>query len=213
MKQLPIGILKKAARGIGYISHPLRLRILEFLDVNGSSSVSAIAKGVDVEQLFVSQSLRKLREAHLVKTTRRGLFIYYTICEEYPASIFVCLRKWYGYLANDFYFLQDNYKHILPADFTSMAAETIKLFAHVDKMRILDFLILYGPSTVSAIAKGAKFSPLKVSQLLKRMRTDGLVISKRNGRFMIYESLAGIHVTAMKCIHRRYDSLKKKSDF
>ena len=213
MKLLPIGTMKKAARGIGYIGHPLRLRILEFLDVNGASSVSAIAKGLDVEQLFVSQSLRKLRDAHLVKTKRRGLFIYYTICEEYPASIFVCLRKWYGYLANDFYFLQDNYKHILPADFTSMAAETIKLFAHVDKMRILDFLIFHGPSTVSDIAQGVKFSPLKVSQFLKKMRMDGLVFANRKGRFMIYESFAGIHVTAIKCIHKRYDSLKQKSDF
>ena len=85
--QLPVNIMKKAAKGLSYISHPLRLRILEFLDVNGSSSVSAITKGINGEQVFVSQSLRKLREAGLVKTERRGIFIYYTIEEEYPQIV------------------------------------------------------------------------------------------------------------------------------
>lgn len=79
--------MKKAVRGISYIAHPLRLRILEYLDVNGSSSVSAITKALDEEQVAVSQSLRKMRDASLVKTKRRGIFIYYDICEEYPASV------------------------------------------------------------------------------------------------------------------------------
>ena len=99
---LPDEIMKKAARGISYIAHPLRLRILEFLDVNGASSVSAIAKGVGEEQVIISQSLKKLRGANLVKTERRGLFIYYNIYEEYPASIFFCIRKLFGYMTNKF---------------------------------------------------------------------------------------------------------------
>ena len=59
--QLPPEIMKKAVKGISYISHPLRLRILEFLDVNGQSSVSSIANGLGAEQIFVSQILKKLR--------------------------------------------------------------------------------------------------------------------------------------------------------
>ena len=39
-QQLPENIMRKAVKGISYIAHPLRLRILEYLDVNGSSSVS-----------------------------------------------------------------------------------------------------------------------------------------------------------------------------
>ena len=61
-KQLPSETMKKAARGISYIAHPLRLRILEYLDVYGASCVSAITKGVREEQMIVSQSLRKLRD-------------------------------------------------------------------------------------------------------------------------------------------------------
>ena len=79
--------------------------ILEYLDVNGESSVSQITKNVGKEQVIVSQSLKKLREANLVKTKRHGIFIYYAINEEYPASIFVCLRKLFGYMTDNFYFL------------------------------------------------------------------------------------------------------------
>ncbi|MFR8207178.1 MAG: ArsR/SmtB family transcription factor [Alphaproteobacteria bacterium] len=103
-EQLPDEVMKKAVKGISYIAHPLRLRILEFIDVNGASSVSAITKAVGEEQAIVSQSLKKLRDANLVKTERRGLFIYYNIREEYPASIFVCIRKLFGYMTDSFYF-------------------------------------------------------------------------------------------------------------
>ena len=211
--QLPEDIMKKAVKGIGYIAHPLRLRILEYLDVNGASSVSAIAKGTREEQVFVSQSLRKLREAGLVKTERRGLFIYYSIQEEYPASIFVCIRKLFGYMTNNFYFLADGYKAVLPRDYTMMVANQIKLFALYDKMRILEFLTLNGESNVSDIVKSIGSEQLKVSQLLKRLRDDGFVVCRREGRFVIYSITKGVHKTAVECIHKRYDSLPNKSDF
>ena len=210
---LPDEIMKKAARGISYIAHPLRLRILEFLDVNGASSVSAIAKGVGEEQVIISQSLKKLRGANLVKTERRGLFIYYNIYEEYPASIFFCIRKLFGYMTNNFYFLMDGYKAVLPRDYTTMVANRIKLFAHYDKMKILEFLIIRGESNVSDIAAGVGCEPLKVSQYLKRLRDDGFVTCRRDGRFVYYSITAGVHKTAIECIHKRYDGLKNKNDF
>ena len=40
------------------------------------------------------------------------IFIYYDICEEYPASIFVCLRKLYAYMTDCFFFLQDGVKAV-----------------------------------------------------------------------------------------------------
>ena len=212
-EQLPINVMKKAAKGISYISHPLRLRILEFLDVNGAFSVSAITKGIDGEQVFVSQSLRKLREAGLVKTKRHGIFIYYDIQEEYPASIFFCIRKLFGYMTNDFRFLSDDYKAILPKDYTNMVANQIKLFANYDKMRILEYLTLNGESNVTEIIKGINCDQLKVSQYLKRLRDDGFVTCRRNGRFVYYNITKGVHKTAIECIHKRYDNLKDKTDF
>jgi len=212
-QQLPIETMKKAAKGIGYIAHPLRLRILEYLDVNGACSVSVVTKALHEEQVIISQSLKKLREAGLVKTERRGLFIYYNIYEEYPASIFVCIRKLFGYMTDNFYFLTDGYKALLPRDYTGMVANQIKLFANYDKMRILEYLTLFGESNVGDIVKGTENQQLKVSQYLKRMRDDGFVTSRREGRFIYYNITPGVHKTAIQCIHKRYDSLVDKTAF
>ena len=212
-KPLPTEIMKKAVKGISYISHPLRLRILEYLDVNGQSSVSAITKALGAEQAIVSQSLKKMRENSLVKTTRRGIFIYYDICEEYPASIFVCLRKLYAYMTDCFFFLQDGVKAVLPADYTMMTANRMKLFAHYDKMRILEWLTLNGRQNVTEIVNGTGLEQLKVSQFLKKLRDDGFVTAERQGRFVFYDINDGVHKTCIQCIHKRYDSLSDKSSF
>lgn len=212
-KPLPVEIMKKAVKGISYISHPLRLRILEYLDVNGISSVSAITNALGAEQAIVSQSLKKMRENHLVKTTRRGIFIYYDICEEYPASIFVCLRKLYAYMTDCFYFLQDGIKAMLPADYTMMTANRMKLFAHYDKMRIIEWLTLNGRQNVTEIVNGTGIEQLRVSQFLKKLRDDGFVTAEREGRFIFYTIADGVHKTCIQCIHKRYASLKDKNSF
>ena len=213
MEQLPLNIMQKAVKGLSYIGHPSRLRILEFLDVNGASSVSEITKALGEEQMIVSQHLRKLREANLVKTKRRGIFIYYDIYEEYPASIFVCVRKLFGYMTNQFYFLQDDYKAILPKDYTAMVANRIKLFANFDKMRILEYLIINGEQCVGDIAQGVAMEPLKTTQTLKKLKDDEFVQCKKDGRRVIYDICKGVHWTALQCIHRRYDKLTDKTQF
>ncbi len=204
-KQLPAHIMARASRGIAYISHPLRLRILEWLDVNGTSSVSAIARGVGTEQMIVSQHLRKMRDANLVRTTRHGIFIYYEINEEYPASIFVCLRKLFGHMTDQLKFLRDDYREILPSDYTTMAANRIKLFAHIDKMRILEYLMQHGKDCVCNIAAGVALPQIKVSQYLKKLSDDDFVTSYRAGRFVYYSATPGVHQTAIGCIHKRFE--------
>ncbi len=203
-QQLPPEIMKQAVKGISYIAHPLRLQILEFLDVNGEASVSEITKAVNDEQMIVSQSLKKLRDAGLVTTQRHGIFIYYRIQEEYPASIFVCLRKLYGYMTDSLRFLADDFKAVLPSDYTTMAANRIKLFANYDKMRILEFLLLHGECNVSQIVQGTESEQLKVSQYLHRLKDDAFVTSRRDGRFIYYSITKGVHKTALQCIHKRY---------
>lgn len=203
-QQLPTEIMKQAVKGISYIAHPLRLQILEFLDVNGEASVSKIAKAVKEEQMIVSQSLKKLRDAGLVIAQRHGIFIYYRIQEEYPASIFECLRKLYGYMTDSIRFLADGYKAVLPTDYTTMAANRIKLFANYDKMRILEFLLLHNESNVTEIVQGINSEQLKVSQYLRRLKDDAFVSSRRDGRFIYYSITKGVHKTALQCIRKRY---------
>lgn len=206
-QQLPPEIMKQAVKGICYISHPLRLRILEFLDVNGEASVSKITKAVNAEQMIVSQSLKKFRDAGLVATKRHGIFIYYSIQEEYPASIVDCLRKLYGYMTDSIRFLADGYKAVLPPDYTTMAANRIKLFANYDKMRILEFLLLNGESNVTQIVQEIQSDQLKVSQYLRRLKDDEFVTCRRDGRFVYYNITKGVHKTALQCIHKRYEKI------
>ena len=175
--------------------------------------MSTITKALKEEQIIVSQSLRKMRDAKLVKTNRRGIFIYYSINEEYPASIFTCLRRLYGYMTDDFQYLQDRYKVQLPTDYTIMAANRIKLFANYEKMRILEFLTLYGNANVSEIISGIDSEQIKVSQYLKRLKEDGFVTRTKQGRYVIYNITKGIHKTCIECIHKRYEKLKNKEDF
>lgn len=203
-QQLPTEIMKQAVKGISYIAHPLRLQILEFLDVNGEASVSKITKAVKEEQMIVSQSLKKLRDAGLVIAQRHGIFIYYHIQEEYPASIFECLRKLYGYMTDNIRFLADGYKAVLPTDYTTMAANRIKLFANYDKMRILEFLLLHNESNVTKIVQGINSEQLKVSQYLRRLKDDAFVSSRRDGCFIYYSITKGVHKTALQCIRKRY---------
>jgi len=209
-RQLPPEIMARAVRGIGYISHPLRLRILEYLDVNGRASVSSIARAMDTEQMIISQHLRKMRDANLVHTTRRGIFVYYEICQEYPASIFGCLRKLFGIMTDQLKYLKPDFREILPTDYTTMAANRIKLFANYDKMRILEFLVYNGESCVCDIAAGTKIPQVKVSQYLRKLSDDDFVRSRRAGRFVYYEITAGVHNTTIGCIHKRYDLVGDK---
>lgn len=204
---LPREIMERATRGLTYIAHPLRLRILEFLDVYGMSSVSAIARGVGAEQMIVSQSLRKMRDANLVQTHRRGIFVYYEICRDYPASIFVCMRKLFGHMTDQLKFLRATHKEILPTDYTTMVANRIKLFANFDKMRILEYLTYNGESCVSEIVSGTQIPQIKVSQYLKKLLDDDFVKSRRDGRHVYYDITPGVHNTPIGCIHKRYDNV------
>ena len=204
---LPDNILIKAVEGLTYIAHPLRLRILEYLDVYGSSSVSKIANDLNEEQIVISQNLKKLKDAKLVKSKKDGVFVYYTIFEEYPASIFTCIRKLFAVISNQDRFLDDDYKEILPIDYTSMVASRIKLFANIDKVKILDCLLVNGESCVSKIVDNTNIKQVKVSQYLKKLYDDGFVKYRKDGRFVYYDITKGVHKTTLQCIHKRYDKL------
>lgn len=61
------------------IAHPLRLKILEFIDQNDLINVNKIYNTLNLEQSITSQHLRILRTAGLVQTERDGKFIHYSI--------------------------------------------------------------------------------------------------------------------------------------
>jgi ArsR family transcriptional regulator len=71
--------LNDAAEVIRAIAHPLRLRIIRFIDKNRKINVNKIYNKLKLEQSTTSQHLRILREAELVNADRDGKFIYYSL--------------------------------------------------------------------------------------------------------------------------------------
>jgi len=71
--------LRESSEILRALAHPLRLKILEFIDSNKSINVNKIYNTLNLEQSITSQHLRILRNAGLVRTFRKGKFIQYEI--------------------------------------------------------------------------------------------------------------------------------------
>ena len=61
------------------LAHPLRLRILEFIDQNGKINVNRIYRSLNIEQSITSQHLRILRLAGIVNAEKDGKYMHYSI--------------------------------------------------------------------------------------------------------------------------------------
>jgi ArsR family transcriptional regulator len=64
------------------LAHPLRMKILEFIDQKGSINVNKIYNTLKLEQSITSQHLRILRNAEVVSASREGKMVIYQI--NYP---------------------------------------------------------------------------------------------------------------------------------
>ncbi len=61
------------------LAHPLRLRILEFIDKNGGINVNKIYRALDIEQSVTSQHLKIMRMAGVLNSEKVGKFVTYDI--------------------------------------------------------------------------------------------------------------------------------------
>ncbi len=61
------------------LAHPLRLKILEFLDQNKNIQVNQIYNTLKIEQSIASQHLRILKNAGVLMADKDGKYMHYTI--------------------------------------------------------------------------------------------------------------------------------------
>jgi len=61
------------------LAHPLRLKILEFIDNQGTTHVNSIYNSIKIEQSITSQHLRIMRKAGVLEAEREGKFVFYSI--------------------------------------------------------------------------------------------------------------------------------------
>ena len=92
---LPESFIVQVSDTIKLLGHAQRIRILEFLDLNGESSVGVITEGIDGQQAAVSQHLNKMRVSHVIAARRDGKQMYYRISSESATTILDCMRKQY----------------------------------------------------------------------------------------------------------------------
>jgi DNA-binding transcriptional ArsR family regulator len=83
MERVKVGIdsekLHISSELLRALAHPLRLKILEFIDRNPAINVNKIYNSLRLEQSITSQHLRILRDSGLVDADRKGKYVYYEL--------------------------------------------------------------------------------------------------------------------------------------
>ncbi|NNC94367.1 MAG: helix-turn-helix transcriptional regulator [Chitinophagales bacterium] len=77
------------------IAHPLRLKIIEFIDKNKKINVNKIYNTLRLEQSITSQHLRIMRDAGVVLADRNGKFIYYSLDYKKLKHINRCISRFF----------------------------------------------------------------------------------------------------------------------
>jgi ArsR family transcriptional regulator, virulence genes transcriptional regulator len=85
--------LKKAAMILRALNHKLRQQIVKLIDEHKKLTVTEIYIKLRLEQSVASQHLAILRRAGVVKTTRDGKFIYYSVNASRIEGIMSCVHS------------------------------------------------------------------------------------------------------------------------
>jgi DNA-binding transcriptional ArsR family regulator len=75
------------------LTHPIRLKLISFIDQNKRINVNKIYKALKMEQSVASQHLRILRDEKLVKAERNGKFIFYTVNYAKVEAVVAAINK------------------------------------------------------------------------------------------------------------------------
>ena len=92
-EMIDTAVLNQTAPLIRAVAHPLRLRILDFLNVNGPSNVTHIVAACGVEQAVVSQNLRILKDQGVLRNHRNGNFVIYELQDRRVLFLLECIRN------------------------------------------------------------------------------------------------------------------------
>lgn len=92
---LDMPTLERIAPIIRVLSHPLRLRILDFLERSGNPQrVTEIVEASEgSQQAIVSQQLKILRDSGILNADRRGNCVYYSIANHKSLYFLDCIRN------------------------------------------------------------------------------------------------------------------------
>ena len=78
------------------LAHPLRLKILEFLDQNKNIQVNQIYNTLKIEQSIASQHLRILKNAGVLVADKDGKYMHYTIDYQRVSNAVRAINRFMG---------------------------------------------------------------------------------------------------------------------
>lgn len=86
--------LERVTPIIRNVAHPLRLRILDYLDHEEEArNVSDITEAAGASQAIVSQQLRILKDTGVLTAKREGSYIFYGIADRSVLLLLDCIRN------------------------------------------------------------------------------------------------------------------------
>ncbi len=85
--------LSKIADVLKTIAHPVRLDIIKLLEQSQKLCVSELVERTQIEQSLLSHHLTKMKDRGILKSSRDGKHIYYSIAMTNIASIFSCMER------------------------------------------------------------------------------------------------------------------------
>ena len=89
MKLIPISLLDRVAHRFKLLSEPLRLQLLNQLQVNGEMCVSDLVHATGQRQANISKHLNLLAREGILKRRKEGINVHYRIID--PSIQGICL--------------------------------------------------------------------------------------------------------------------------
>ena len=95
MNDIDVKELKSASNVLRAITHPLRMKILDFISKNEPVNVSVIYKKLNLEQSVTSSHLSILRKDGFLITSRDGKKIYYSVNNERIDQVLNSIKSYF----------------------------------------------------------------------------------------------------------------------
>ncbi|MEM6805333.1 MAG: metalloregulator ArsR/SmtB family transcription factor [Bacteroidota bacterium] len=94
-RNIPISSLERMAEVLKTIAHPVRLDILELLEVEKALTVSDIQEklGQEVATSMLSHHLIKMKDKGILTSEKKGKYIFYQIKDRHILQIFDCMQS------------------------------------------------------------------------------------------------------------------------
>jgi len=90
---LPEATLERVASMLKAVAHPVRLRILELLELHGEMSVGEIVESLGAKPAITSQQLGLMKDRGVLESRREGNRVFYRVKDPAILRIVACVRE------------------------------------------------------------------------------------------------------------------------